>query len=257
MGYSNSAVGWFASPSGPPPHEALIILRFQGFDLHCKDLYFYHTRGINKCLNTKSMSLRRRPGQRMDKDYFIVDFEFTQYTKPVGKPRAFFPEIIEIGAVKIDYGATEVSGHIEAFVKPCFFPKQAAESMDFCMITESDMEDAVGFGDMLELMATLYIPGKTYFISWGDADYSVVAQGCERHAFPNPILREDYLDLAAAYKAMKGDRKTTGLYAAADELGINTDGFRHTAYDDAYNTGMVLLKLIDSGWVPEHYLGNR
>ena len=36
--------------------------------------------------------------------FLIVDFEFTKYTKPVGRPNGFFPEIIEIGAVKFENG---------------------------------------------------------------------------------------------------------------------------------------------------------
>ena len=191
----------------------------------------------------------------MEKDFFIVDFEFTLYTKPVGRPRAFFSEILEIGAVKIDRDTFKITGHIEEFVKPRFFPKQAAESMEFCMITESDMKNAIEFGDMLELMSSLYVPGETFFVSWGDADYDVVAQSCERYALPNPILREDYLDLAAAYKMLKGDAKTPGLQMAIVELGVDAEGFGHTAYDDAFNTGKVLLKLIDRGWRPEAVCG--
>ena len=187
----------------------------------------------------------------MNKNYFVVDFEFTQYTKPTGKPRAFFPEIIEIGAVKVDYDTNEISGSIENFVKPRFFPKQAAESMEFCMITEADMKTAIDFSDMLNKIKSLYVPGKTYFVTWGDDDFDVLAQGCERHALPNPVLQEDCLDLAAAYKLMKGDRNTTGLKKAAEEQGVAADGYWHTAYDDAVNTLKVLLKLIDGGWVPE------
>ena len=193
----------------------------------------------------------------MNKDYFVVDLEFTQYTKPTGKPRAFFPEIIEIGAVKIDCVTNDIVGHIENFVKPRFFPKQAAESMEFCMITEEDMKTAIDFSDMLNNIENLYIPGKMYFVSWGDDDYDVLAQGCARHSLPNPVLQEDCLDLAAAYKLMKGDRKTTGLIKAAEEQGITTDGYWHTAYDDAVNTSKILLKLIDDGWKPEHFSTSR
>ena len=189
----------------------------------------------------------------MSKDYFVVDFEFTQYTKPTGKPRAFFPEIIEIGAVKIDFGTKEATGHIENFVKPRFFPKQAVESMEFCMITKADMEAAIDFREMLDSIKNLYVPGKTHFVSWGDDDYGVLAQGCERHALPNPVLQEDCLDLAAAYKLMKSVKNTTGLKKAAEELSIATDGYWHTAYDDAVNTSKILLRLIDDGWKPEHY----
>ena len=189
----------------------------------------------------------------MNKDFFVVDFEFTQYNNPVGRPRAFFPEIIEIGAVKISGDTNEITGHIEDFVKPHFFPKQAAESMEFCMITDSDMENAIGFSDMLQLIKSLYVPGKTYFVSWGDADYHVVEESCKRYSLPNPILPEDYLDLAAAYKKLKGDVLTTGLSMAIEELNINADGFGHTAYDDAVNTSKVLLMLIADGWTAEQY----
>ena len=189
----------------------------------------------------------------MGKDFFVVDLEFTQYTKPVGRPRAFFPEIIEIGAVKIACDTNAATGHIQSFVKPHFFPKQAAESLAFCMITESDMKTAVDFSDMLRMIDSLYVPSKTYFVSWGDADYDVISQGCERHAVPNPILPEDCLDLAAAYKMLKNDRNTTGLRRATEELNVDADGLWHTAYDDAVNTGKVLVKLIADGWKPEDY----
>ena len=190
----------------------------------------------------------------MSKDFLVVDLEFTQYTKPTGKPRAFFPEIIEIGAVKIDGETLEITGHLENFVKPHFFPKQAAESMDFCMITEADMKTAIDFSEMLARFNSLYVPGKTYFVSWGDDDYDVIAQGCSRHTLPNPVLPEDCLDLAAAYKLMKGDRNTTSLKRAAEELNVDADGYWHTAYDDALNTSKVLLKLLADGWKPEDYL---
>ena len=190
---------------------------------------------------------------RMNKDFFVVDFEFSQYTKPVGRPRAFFPEIIEIGAVKIAGDTLEIIGHIENFVKPQFFPKQAAESMAFTMITEEDMETAIDFSEMLKEIEYLYVPGNTYFVSWGDDDYDVLAQGSMRHALPNPVPKGDCLDLAQAYRLMRDDRLTTGLKRATEELGIDADGFWHTAYDDAVNTSKVLVKLLEDGWQPEHY----
>ena len=185
------------------------------------------------------------------KDYFVVDFEFTHYKKQVGRPRAFFPEIIEIGAVKLDRNTYEITGHIQNFVKPHFFPKQAAESMVFCMITEADMKTAIEFSEMLEKINSIYIPGETYMVSWGDQDYSVINQGCQRHGVTNPILPEDCLDLAAAYKKIKGDNYTTGLRAATEELAVDVDGLLwHTAYHDAVNTSKVLVKLLDDGWKP-------
>jgi len=193
----------------------------------------------------------------MNKDYFVVDLEFTQYTKPVGRPRAFFSEIIEIGAVRISGDDHSITGHIKNFVKPHFFPRQAAESMVFCMITEADMKTAIDFSAMLKKIESLYIPGETYFVAWGNADYGVIEQGCERHGLPNPILKEDYIDLAEAYRLIHGDDYTTGLRKATEELDIDAEGLWHTAYDDAFNTGNVLLKLLADGWKPEDYLSSR
>ena len=189
----------------------------------------------------------------MSKDFFVVDFEFTQYTKAVGRPRGFFSEIIEIGAVLIDGGTRETVGHIQHYVKPHFYPNHTKESMAFCMITEQDMKSAIEFRDMLEKIRSFYVPRKSYFVAWGDADYRVVEEGCKRHGFSNPILAEDYLDLAAAYKLMKGEAFTTGLRKATEELNIETGVFWHTAYDDALNTSKILAKMLSDNWNPEEY----
>ncbi len=190
----------------------------------------------------------------MSRDFLVVDFEFTQYTKAVGRPRGFFSEIIEIGAVKIDGETKEIVGSIQHFVKPHFYPNHAQEAMAFCMITEQDMKAAIEFRDMLEKIRSLYVPHRTYFVSWGNADYHVVEEGCARHHLPNPVLEEDYLDLAEAYKLRKGDALTTGLRKATEEQNVATGGLWHTAYDDAANTGKLLVKMLADGWMPEDNL---
>lgn len=190
----------------------------------------------------------------MTKDYFVVDFEFTQYTKPVGKPRGFFSEIIEIGAVRISGDKNEITGHLQEFVKPHFYPKQAAESMLFCSITDEHMKTAIDFTDMLNKVDSLYYPGNTFFVSWGGDDYRVLEKGCERHKIANPVLFEDCLDLAAVYKHIKGNNYTTGLRNAAEELNIEAEGHWHAAYEDAYKTGKILIKLLADGWSPEHLI---
>jgi len=187
----------------------------------------------------------------LTKDFFVADFEFTHYTKPVGRPRGFFSEIIEIGAVKIDGSSREITGHIQDFVKPHFYPKQAKEGMAFSMITDEHMKTAIEFRDMLDKLKELYIPGSTYFVAWGDADFGVIKEGCERHELPNPVDYADYLDLAAAYKSRKGLSRTSSLRNALDAEGIVIEGLWHTAHDDALNTGKLLLKLISEGWQPD------
>lgn len=158
------------------------------------------------------------------KDFLLVDFEFTTYTKPVGRPRGFFSEIIEIGAVRLKGEDFAEAGKIQNFVKPHFYPKQAKDSMDFCMITEKDMKKAIEYPEMVAKLAEIYEAGQTYFVAWGTEDYKVLNTGCERHKIENPVQYEDYLDLAEAYKLWKGDELTTGLKRATEEQEVDTAG---------------------------------
>lgn len=187
------------------------------------------------------------------RNYLLVDFEFTTYNKPVGRPGGFFSEIIEIGAVKLDKNL-KVCGTLQAFVRPKFYPKQAKDSMDFCMITEKDMKTAIEFPEMVKQLGALYEAGNTYFVAWGKADFNVLDTGCNRHKIENPVKLEDYLDLAEAYKKLKSDDYTTGLKKATEEQEVDTAGLWHTAFDDANNTGKLLIKLIEKGWKPEDFL---
>lgn len=193
----------------------------------------------------------------MSRNFLIVDFEFTMYTRPVGKPRDFFPEIIEVGAVKLNGEDHKNMGEVQNFVKVHFFPRHAQEAMDFCMITPNDMKKAIPFKDMVSKLDALYVPGETYFVAWGTEDYRVLNLGCEKHRIKNPILHEDYLDIGEAYKIFKGEQQTPGLKRATEELEVGNDGLWHTAYDDAKNTGKVLVALLQKGWTPEQYFADK
>ena len=94
-------------------------------------------------------------------------------------------------------------------------------------------------------------------VAWGTEDYKVLNTGCERHKIENPVQYEDYLDLAEAYKLWKGDELTTGLKRATEEQEVDTAGLWHTAYDDAANTGKLLVRMLEKGWTPELYFEQK
>ena len=52
---------------------------------------------------------------------------------------------------------------------------------------------------------------------------------------------------------MKCDDYTTVLRKATEEQQVETGGIWHTAYDDAANTGKLLVKLMQDGWTTEQY----
>jgi len=187
--------------------------------------------------------------------FFVIDFEFTFYKRPVGRPRGFFNEIIEAGAVLLDSQGA-VTGKMHSFVKPHFFPKQAKDAFAFCMITEKEMKTAVEFPEMVKQISGLYVPGECYFVTWGHEDFRVLDIGCQRHKIENPVLRSDCLDLAMAYKLWKGNDYTTGLKAAAEEVEADSEGLWHTAFDDAYNTGKVMFRMLEKGWKAEDFFAS-
>jgi len=191
----------------------------------------------------------------MSRDFLVLDFEFTHFSSPVGKPRGFFSEIIEIGAVKYSGEILDVVGEISDYVKPHFYPKHAKEGLDFSMISEKELQSAIEFAEMLERLRELYVPNETFFTTWGEADFEVLAEGCKRHGLDNPILREDCLDMAAWYKWEMGDSYTTGLRNAIEEQCVSAEGMLwHTACQDAANTGRLLMTLLNEGWNPEDFL---
>lgn len=190
-------------------------------------------------------------------DYLVVDFEFTFYKKPIGRPRTFFSEIIEIGAVKFIGDSLKQKCRLQNFVQPKFFPRQAMYAMEFCMITPRDMESAIPFPKMLKKLSALYEENKTFFVAWGTSDYNVLDQCCYKHKLSNPIQKKDYLDLAEAYRLWKGVANTPSLKTALSDFELDADGLAHTALDDAHNTGKVLLKMLEAGWTYEAYVEAR
>lgn len=190
----------------------------------------------------------------MAKNFLVTDFEFTVYTKPVGKPRGFFSEILEIGATKLDGETLERVGDVQSFVKPQFYPRQAEESLNFSMITMADLKKGILFPEMVEAMMNHYIAGETYFVAWGDADFKVIDTACKRYKIDNPVLLSDYLDLAAGYKALFEKEKTPSLKSAVEEQSVLMEGTWHTALDDAINTSKLLVKLLKDGWDVEAFM---
>ncbi|MGL5207250.1 MAG: exonuclease domain-containing protein [Acidaminococcaceae bacterium] len=190
----------------------------------------------------------------MAKNFLVTDFEFTVYTKPAGKPRGFFSEILEIGATKLNGETFDRVADIQSFVKPQFYVKQAEESLNFSMITMADLKNGILFPEMIEKMKEHYIPGATYFVAWGDADFKVIDIACKRYKIENPVLFSDYLDLAAGYKQLFEKEKTPSLKSAVEEQAVVMEGTWHTALDDAINTSKLLVKLLADGWDVEAFM---
>lgn len=178
----------------------------------------------------------------------MADFEFTVYTKPTGRPRGFFSEILEYGWVVWDEEQKTLLGEEQSFVKPKFFPKQAKEGQDFSMITQEDLKTGIEYDQMIERLRKIYRPGETYFVAWGDSDWHVIAEACARYGVENPLQPCDYLDLSKEYQRFFNLDYRPSLKNALDTQQIELSGIWHTALDDAKNTAKLVKHMLNLGW---------
>ena len=186
--------------------------------------------------------------------FLVADFEFTVYTKPTGRPRGFFSEIIEYGWVMLDAQTKELSEQDQNFVKPKFFPKQAKEGQDFSMITEADLASGIEYPEMIARLGKVYDPAQAYFVAWGDADWHVIKEACNRYSVANPLVSDSYVDLSIEYQAFYKLEYRPSLKVALDEQKISLDGLWHTAFDDARNTSKLVVHMLNQGWSVNHEL---
>ena len=190
--------------------------------------------------------------------YMVLDFEFTTYgDKAYGKPRAFFHEIIEIGAVLLDVTSSSIEPVYQSFIRPIFYPKLTNECSRLTQINQQDVDHGVELAEALQKMEQAYVPGKTYWVGYGDADHDVLAQVCIKYKIPNPFPSEDYIDLASQFKLFYAKERRLSLKNAVREVGLELDGIEHTAMDDAKNAAQLLLKMIQDGWIPNTDYDNR
>ena len=181
----------------------------------------------------------------------VADFEFTVHDAGPGKPRAFFPEVIEAGAVRLvppEYAEEQV---IQTFVKPQYYPKIKQECTNITMIRQEDVNGGISFAALLTRLSEAYAPGEAWFACWGDSDQKVIDEACRRYKISCPFAWDDYIDLALAYKSFYGRDRSIGLQQAVEETGVERYGMSHLAMDDAINAARVMRYMMGEGWRPE------
>lgn len=186
------------------------------------------------------------------RNFLVADFEFTTFQGTYGRPRAFFPEIIEAGAILLEPPEYECTEPYQVFVKPRYFPKLTEECRNITLIHQKDVDTGISFEAMLTALAEYYQPGVTFFAAWGNADRDVIHNACLRYKLPCPFSWEDYIDLAEEYKTFYGFERCHSLKHALEERKITQKGLSHLALDDAINAAQVMLRMIGDGWTPGH-----
>jgi sporulation inhibitor KapD len=184
-----------------------------------------------------------------DEPYFlVVDFEFTAYADNFGRPKGFFPEIIEVGAVELRPPDYRDGRTYESFVKPRFFPKLSEFCRSIAIVEQADVDGGVDAAEMIKQLALLFDPDKVWLVAWGDSDYTVLANLCRKYRLANPFPPERSIDLADSYRDLCGHTHRSPLAVVLAEKGIEKTGYAHTALADALNTAALVRRMLADGW---------
>lgn len=179
--------------------------------------------------------------------FLIVDFEFTMH-KRYGRPRVWFPEIIEVGAVVADEDGVLQETVYNSFVKPQFWPRISDDCTGITGIHQRDIEQGISFEQMLQSLWQMSPTQDTWLVGWGNQDRLVLKNACDKYGFDYPFLYENYIDLATEYKRFNNCNRMISLKDAIEETGVEKRGILHAAYDDAVNAALVMQKVISKGW---------
>lgn len=180
----------------------------------------------------------------------VIDFEFS--TKMFyGSPRAWFPEIIEVGAVLVNADGSPTDEHYSAITKPKFWPKLNDECYGITGISQNDVENGIPLEEALNKLQSMAPAKDTWLIAWGDSDRKVLGKVCEKYGISYPFVYENYIDFGFAYQNFNKLQRMASLKSAIEATKVQMVGFQHSALDDAINTVLVMQKLISLGWVLE------
>ena len=179
--------------------------------------------------------------------FLIVDFEFTMHQR-YGRPRVWFPEIIEVGAVVADGQGVLQDKVYNAFVKPQFWPRISEDCTGITGIHQRDIEQGISFEQMLQSLWQMSPSQDKWLVGWGKQDRLVLKNVCDKYGFEYPFLFENYIDLATEYRLFSNRNRLISLKDAIDETGVEKRGISHAAYDDAVNAALVMQKMIAKGW---------
>ena len=169
------------------------------------------------------------------KKFLVVDFEFTTYERPVGRPRGFFSEIIEIGAVKMQGG--NMTEKFSSFIAcPEKLPPNIVE------LTGIHDEDLVGAPDIEDVLADFYkftdgcaLVGHNVMF-----DYRFVKYYGEEYRYF--FDAKTYDTMTIGQEVLRGEVSNFKLNTLADYYDIHFN--HHRAFDDALTTAKIFQKLV-------------
>lgn len=168
----------------------------------------------------------------------VFDLETTLTHK-----KDMIPEIIEIGAVKVDTKDPRMDvATFQAYTFPEIQRRISDRTRKFIGLKKEEMPTFVpfrkAFSDFLQWIGT---ETDYYLCTWGRDDRKLLIEHCARLGIPLDWLR-NYNDIQPTISMLLMDRTQISLKDAIDAAGIKQEGHLHSALIDAIHTAHLLVK---------------
>jgi inhibitor of KinA sporulation pathway (predicted exonuclease) len=173
----------------------------------------------------------------------IVDIECTCWEGPV--PPGQQNEIIEIGICRLRPSNWERYEKRSLLVKP-----ECSTVSPFCTalttLTQEMVNQGVSFAAACAFMQKEYKTHQRVWASYGDYDRQMFERQCAARGVPYPF-GATHLNIKTLFTLLQGNRHDVGMAQAMQLLGLPLEGTHHRGDDDAWNTALILAKILARG----------
>lgn len=166
----------------------------------------------------------------------VFDLELTCWDS---KP-SYTPEIIEIGAVKLNLSTGEIIDEFDTFVAPTEQPILTQYCTGLTSITQGDLKGQPQYQEAYnKFFNWVGSRHKNILVAWG-SDWYDFEEECSRKSVEKRHSGFAHWDAKSIFAAKY---TKLGLDKAGNLLGIPFTGVRHRAIDDARYTAIILNHL--------------
>lgn len=168
----------------------------------------------------------------------IYDLE-TTYTYQKGQ----IPEVVEIGAVKIDPDLRQIVDSFQCYVFPEIRGRFDKRTRSFIGMSVEEVENAISFQQSIHALLE-WMGDDYYFCAWGPDDKRILLEHCIRFGMSYDWLKNTN-NVQTGISKLLGPNNQMGLSKALDIANIKVEGRLHSAIVDAINTAKLFLLYFD------------
>ena len=185
--------------------------------------------------------------------FIALDLEWNNvYGKKI---KAFFNEIIEFGAVKID-AEGNIYDEFTCLINTQVGKKLRANTKELTHITNDEIKTGILFPQAVSELKKWIGKEESVIMTWGDGDVRVLIDNCKYFGCGEKIpFLDKYMDLQKYFQRIKCTSKSQqiGLASAAEMVGINNDEYSlHRALDDSKITAACFNAIREDKIIKEY-----